>query len=91
MTDRDLDGKTALVTGGSRGIGKAISLSLAQRGANVVIAYLRKSGPAQEACAEIEGHGVKAVSARCNVGDVASIDTLFRHIDDVFGQLDIFI
>lgn len=88
---RDLEGKTALVTGGSRGIGKAISLSLAERGANVVIAFLRKGAAAAETCAEIEGHGVKAVSVRCNVGDAGSVDTLFDHVNEVFGSLDIFI
>jgi enoyl-[acyl-carrier protein] reductase III len=89
--ERDLEGKVALVTGGSRGIGKAISLSLAERGANVVIAFLRKSSAAAEACAEIEGFGVKAVSVRCNMGDVSSIDSLFDYIDETFGRLDVFV
>lgn len=89
--DRDLEDKTALVTGGSRGIGKAISLSLAARGANVVIAFLRKGAAAAETCAEIEGLGVKAVPVRCNVGDASSIDALFDHIEETFGGLDVFI
>lgn len=91
MMIRDLENKTALVTGGSRGIGKAISLSLAERGANVAIAYLRKSAAAAETCAEIEGFGVKAVPIRCNVGDAGSIDKLFDHIDEIFGRVDIFV
>lgn len=89
--ERDLEGKVALVTGGSRGIGKAISLSLARRGANVVIAFLRKGAAAEETCAEIEGFGVKAVSIRCNVGDTGSIEKLFDHIDEMFGRIDVFI
>jgi len=88
---RDLEGKIALVTGGSRGIGRAISLSLAGRGANVVIAYLRKRSAAEETCAEIEGLGVKAMAVRCDVGDEARLDGLFDEIDETFGQLDVFV
>ena len=91
MTARDLDGKVALVTGGSRGIGRAISLDLAERGANIVIAYLRKRSAAADTCAEIEGHGVKADAIRCDVGDAGRIDALFDHIDETFGRLDVFV
>lgn len=89
--DRDLEGKVALVTGGSRGIGRAISLSFAQRGANVIVVFLRKGGAAAETCAEIEGLGVKAMSVRCNVGDAGSVEALFDHIDETFGRLDVFV
>lgn len=89
--ERDLEGKVALVTGGSRGIGRAISLSLAERGANVVVAYLRKRSAAEETCAEIEGHGVKALSVRCNVGDNDQLEALFAGIDETFGRLDVFV
>lgn len=88
---RDLEGKVALVTGGGRGIGRAISLSLAARGANVVIAYLRKRSAAEETCAEIEGHGVKAEAVRCDIGDATKIDALFDHIDETYGRLDVFV
>jgi enoyl-[acyl-carrier protein] reductase III len=88
---RDLDGQTALVTGGSRGIGRAIALSLAERGANVVIAYLRKRSAAEETCSEIEGFGVKAVPVRCNVGDNDQLEALFAGIDETFGRLDVFV
>lgn len=88
---RDLEGQVALVTGGSRGIGRAIALSLAERGANVVIAYLRKRTVAEATCAEIEGFGVKAVPIRCNVGDHAQLEALFAHIDETFRRLDVFV
>ncbi|MDQ3962965.1 MAG: enoyl-[acyl-carrier-protein] reductase FabL [Actinomycetota bacterium] len=88
---RDLEGKVALVTGGGRGIGRAISLDLAARGSNLVIAYLRKRSAAEETCAEIEGHGVKAEAVRCDVGDAGKIDVLFDHIDETFGRLDVFV
>lgn len=89
--NRDLEGKTALVTGGSRGIGRSISLSLADRGANVVIAFLRKGEAARQTCAELEGRAVKAMSVRCNVGDVAQLDSLFDRIEETFGTLDVFV
>lgn len=89
--ERDLDGKVALVTGGGRGIGRAISLDLAARGANVVVAYLRKRSAAEETCAEIEGHRVKAEAVRCDVGNDGQLDALFEHIDETFGRLDVFV
>lgn len=89
--ERDLEGRTALVTGGSRGIGRAVALSLAERGANLVIVYLRKHAAAQETAAAIEGFGVKALPVRCNVGDESSLESLFGHIGETFGSLDIFV
>lgn len=88
---RDLQGKVAVVTGGSRGIGRAISLGLAERGANIVIAYMRNREAAEETCAELEGRGVKAVAVRCNVGDLGEFGALFDAIDEVFGRIDIFV
>jgi enoyl-[acyl-carrier protein] reductase III len=89
--DRDLDGRTALVTGGGRGIGLAISLALAARGANLVIAYLRKRTAAEDACRSIEEYGVKAVPIRANVGEAAQVEALFDAVDETFGSLDVFV
>jgi enoyl-[acyl-carrier protein] reductase III len=91
LTLKDLEGRTALVTGGGRGIGLAISLALAERGANVVIAYLRKREAAERACNLLEEHHVKAVPVRANVGDPAQIDTLFDSVQETFGSLDVFV
>lgn len=88
---RDLEGKVALVTGGSRGIGRAISLRLAQRGANVVMCYLRRREPAEEACRLLEEHSVKALAARANVGDEAHVERLFAKVEETFGRLDVFV
>lgn len=88
---RDLEGKVALVTGGSRGIGKAVSLNLARRGSNIVIAYLRNRSAAEETVGVLEGEGVKAVAVRANVGDEAKLDELFDSVGEMFGHLDIFI
>lgn len=88
---RDLEGKVALVTGGSRGIGREISLHLAQRGANIVICYLRRREAAEQTCAEIEERAVKAVAIRANVGEESQLGKLFESIDEIFGRLDIFV
>lgn len=91
VVERDLEGKIALVTGGGRGIGRAVSLRLAERGANVVIAYLRKRGAAEEACREIEDHGTKATAVRANVGEEDDIDRLFGSVEEMYGRLDVFV
>ena len=89
--ERDLEGRVALVTGGGRGIGRAISLNLARRGANVVVAYLRNRAAAEDTCRLAEGEAVKAVSIRANVGDASHIDGLFSEITETFGRLDVLI
>jgi len=91
VTDRTLEGRVALVTGGSRGIGLAISRRLADRGASVVIAYLRNRRAAEEACADVEGRGVKAVAIRAHVGEADGVAELFAETDEIFGRLDIFV
>jgi enoyl-[acyl-carrier protein] reductase III len=88
---RDLEGKVALVTGGGRGIGRATTLALAARGANVAICYLRNRGAAEETCRLAEDHAVKAMAMRANVGDAGHIDALFDQIDATFGRLDVFV
>jgi enoyl-[acyl-carrier protein] reductase III len=91
MTARDLEGRVALVTGGGRGIGKAIATSLAERGANLVVAYLRNRAAAEETCSVAEGHAVKALAVRANVGDEGHLDSLFDRVDETFGRLDVFV
>lgn len=88
---RDLEGKVAVVTGGGRGIGRAISLSLARRGANVVIAYLRNRDAAEETCGEIEAEAVKAVAVRANVGSEKHIEALFDEVRETFGHVDMLV
>ena len=88
---RDLEGKVALVTGGGRGIGRAISMNLARRGANLVVAYLRNRAAAEDTCLLAEGEAVKAVPIRANVGDASHIDGLFAEITETFGRLDVLV
>ena len=86
-----LEGKLALVTGGGRGIGKAIALKLASQGADVIVNFFRHRDAAQETANDIEALGVKAEIIRANVGDPAKIDEMFDMIGNKFGRLDILI
>jgi enoyl-[acyl-carrier protein] reductase III len=86
-----LDGKVALVTGGSRGIGKAIALEFADRGANIAFNYLRNHKAARETQQEIESLGVRCLRVRAHLGDEDKIVDLFEAIDSEFGRLDILV
>ncbi|AZB41900.1 enoyl-[acyl-carrier-protein] reductase FabL [Bacillus sp. FJAT-42376] len=83
--------RVALVTGSSRGIGKAIALSLAKQGYDIVINYARSKQAALETAEEIEKLGVKTLVVKANVGKVEKIKELFEQIDLAFGRLDVFI
>lgn len=83
--------KIVLVTGGSRGIGRAISLKFASEGADVIINYLRKRSAAEETAEEIRAYGVRAYTVKADVGDLDSIDELFQKIEAEFGGLDFLI
>jgi len=83
--------KVALVTGSSRGIGRATALRLAEQGYDIVINYARSKKAALETAAEIEALGRKVLVVKANVGDVEKIKTMFEEINEHFGRLDIFV
>jgi enoyl-[acyl-carrier protein] reductase III len=83
--------KVALVTGSSRGIGKATAIRLAKEGYDLVINYARSKTKALETAAEIEALGRKALVVKANVGDVEKINYLFSEIKKEFGRLDVFV
>jgi enoyl-[acyl-carrier protein] reductase III len=87
----DLEGKLALVTGGGRGIGRAIALELAGRGADVLISFVRHPEPAAETAAQIRALGRKVETLRGNVADQGQIDRMFEEIRQRWGYLDILI
>jgi 3-oxoacyl-[acyl-carrier protein] reductase len=86
-----LDGKVALVTGASRGIGRAVALRLAKDGAAVVVNYAGNAEAAGRVVAEIESAGGRAVAVRADVGRAAEVERLFDETLGHFGRLDILI
>jgi enoyl-[acyl-carrier protein] reductase III len=87
--DLKLRGKRALVTGSSRGIGRAIALSLADFKVDVAINYLRNRTRAEETAHEIEARGVRALVLKGNVAKPDHVENLFSLIGDSWGGLDV--
>lgn len=86
----NFSGKVALVTGGSRGLGKAMALALAARGADVIVTS-RKAAACEEVAAEISAMGRQAMAYGCHVGHWAEIDGLVDAAFERFGHIDILI
>ncbi|WP_075618991.1 enoyl-[acyl-carrier-protein] reductase FabL [Paenisporosarcina indica] len=83
--------KVALVTGSSRGLGKALAIELAKNGYDIVVNYARSKNAALETVKEIEALGQKALLVRANVGDVEKLKAMFDTIREEFGRLDVFV
>ena len=86
-----LDGKTALVTGASRGIGRAIALRLAAEGASVAITYAGNPAKAEEPKAAIEAAGGKAALFQADVSDSAQVEQMVAAVTEAFGTIDILV
>lgn len=84
-------GKTAIVTGGSRGIGRAVCLELARGGANVALCCAGNEAAAQETVKAIEAFGANAFAMRCDVSDSAQVDELVSKTVETFGNVDILV
>ena len=84
-------GKTALITGSGRGIGRAIALHFASLGSNVVVNYFRNRGPAEETAQEIKKLGVRSEIIKANVGDMDDLTRLIEETDRLFDGLDFLI
>ncbi|HYR95647.1 MAG TPA: SDR family NAD(P)-dependent oxidoreductase, partial [Candidatus Binatus sp.] len=87
----DLDGQVALVTGGSRGIGRAVALGLGARGATVVVNYLENAAAAAETVRSIAAAGGAATTAGFDVGDGEATRVAVQNIVDRHGRLDILV
>jgi enoyl-[acyl-carrier protein] reductase III len=86
-----LDGRVALVTGGSRGIGRAIARKLAAAGCDVAVNYFNSHADAEAVCAEIRGLGRRACALQGNVANPDSVDEVFAQLGEHFDRLDIII
>ena len=86
-----LEGKTAVVTGASRGIGRAIAIELAEQGAEVIINYNGSGKRAEKVKQEIEAKGGKAETVQCNVSDFAQCSEFIGGIIKKFGKIDILV
>lgn len=84
-------GKIVLITGGSRGIGRAIAMEFGRLGATVIINYLRNLEAAREAQRELRKLGRKSLLLQANVGNADEVEELFVSIKKTFGRLDLFI
>ena len=83
-----LKGKIALITGGSRGIGRAIGLRLAEHGVHVIINYVRHRKDAEATVAAIEDKGSQCLAIKANVAKEDNVDRMFAQIREQFGRLD---
>ncbi|MEO5510734.1 MAG: SDR family NAD(P)-dependent oxidoreductase [Longimicrobiales bacterium] len=91
MIELSLRGKTALVTGGSRGVGRATALMLARAGAQVAVSYYNRHDDANALVAELEKEGVQAWAHAGDISQAAVADDLTARVVDEFGGLDIFV
>jgi len=85
------EGKIALITGASRGIGRALALSLAARGATPIINYRRNEDAALDTVAEIEHLGATGLAIRADLEQVDQIEAMFDQVSERFGRLDFFV
>tara|TARA_B100000700_G_scaffold331758_1_gene468074 strand:+ start:9472 stop:10221 length:750 start_codon:yes stop_codon:yes gene_type:complete len=91
MNQLALDGQVALVTGASRGIGRACAIELAKHGAKIAINYTSNSEAAESCKAEIENLGSKAIIVQANVSLPTDVEKLVQTVEDHFGKIDILV
>ncbi|MGH9881707.1 MAG: 3-oxoacyl-[acyl-carrier-protein] reductase [Pyrinomonadaceae bacterium] len=89
MSDqKQFSGRSAIVTGATRGIGRAIALELASRGANVAFNYAKSAEAAETLTKELEALGVKTFSSQCDVGNTEAAAEMVKQTKDAFGRID---
>ncbi|MDH3943225.1 MAG: enoyl-[acyl-carrier-protein] reductase FabL [Anaerolineae bacterium] len=89
--DEQYEDKVVLITGSGRGIGRAIALEFAERGAHVVVNFFRNRKPAEGTLKEIERRGRKGLVIKANMGNIGDIERMFRKIKRSFGGIDFLI
>jgi 3-oxoacyl-[acyl-carrier protein] reductase len=87
----ELAGQAALVTGGSRGLGRAIALTLAEAGADVAVNYAQRAQAAEQVVAEIEARGRRGLAVQADVGNLAQVEAAVARVVEAFGGLGILV
>jgi 3-oxoacyl-[acyl-carrier protein] reductase len=91
MSEKQFEGKSAIVTGATRGIGRAIALELAKRGANVAFNYSKSAEEADKLKSELEGFGVKAFARQCDVAKTEDSGEFVKEVKEAFGTVDLLV
>ena len=90
-TIRDLTGRIALVTGGSRGIGRAVSLALAEAGADIAVNYHSHESEAKQVGSQVEGHGRRCITVRADVSVADEVSRMVRRVEEELGAVSILV
>lgn len=88
---KKLENRVAVITGGSRGIGKGIAVEFAKQGANIAISYLSNEKAAADTVAECEKYGVKAIAVKANAGNAEDVKNMAAIVKEEFGYVNILV
>ena len=87
----EIYGKVSLVTGASRGIGRAIAVALGEAGVDVAVNYFTQEGAAQETCEHVRAHGRRAVAIRADVSQALEVAQLVKTVQEQLGPVEILV
>jgi 3-oxoacyl-[acyl-carrier protein] reductase len=87
----NLTGKVALITGGNRGIGRAVTLALAEAGADIALIYLSHEGEAKQVSYQVEGYGRRCITVRADVSVAADVSRMVKTVQEEFGAVSILV